>query len=160
MADLSELPLAARLFLRTYPWRRIAPTPWTPLSRPVSECRVALVSSAGATLPDQAPFDHDIRGGDSSFRILPADAKVASLGDGHKSWAFDHAGVRADPNLGVPLDRLHELAARGRIGEVAPRHLSCMGSLTSTARLVRETAPAAVQTLVDDAVDVAVLVPI
>lgn len=160
MAELSELPVMVQVFLRAYRWRRITPTPWTPLSRPLRECRVAIVSSAGATLPDQPPFDHDLRGGDPSFRTLPADAPVASLRDGHRSGAFDHAGVQADPNLGFPLDRLRELAALGRIGAVAPRHLSCMGSLTSTGRLVGETAPAAVQTLVDDAVDVALLVPI
>lgn len=160
MAELSELPLKVRLWVRAYPWRRITPTPWTALRRPLGECRVALISSAGATLPDQAPFDHDIRGGDPTFRVLPADAPVTSLRDGHRSWAFDHSGVQADPNLGFPLDRLHELARDRRIGEVAPRHLSCMGSLTSTRRLVRETAPAAVQTLVDDGVDLALLVPV
>lgn len=160
MAELSELPLRARLFLRAYPWRRISPTPWAPLSRPLRECRVAIVSSAGLTLPGQPPFDHNVKGGDPSFRVLPADVDVRALRDGHRSWAFDHAGIQADANLGLPLDRCHELAALGRIGQVAPRHLSCMGSLTSTARLVGETAPAAVQTLVDDAVDVVLLVPI
>ncbi len=160
MAELSELPLAVRLFLRAYRWRRVTPSPWTPLRKPLAECRVAIVSSAGATLPGQPDFDHDVRGGDPSFRVLPADARVADLRDGHRSWAFDHAGLRADPNLGMPLDRLHELAARREIGEVAPRHLSCMGSLTSVGRLMRDTAPAAVQTLVDDAVDVALLVPV
>lgn len=160
MAALHELPRHVRLFLNVYPWRRLDPVPWTPLAKPLDRCRVAIVSSGGFTLPGQAPFDRKMRGGDSTFRVVPVDVEVRELEEHHHSWAFDHAGVRADANLGFPLDRLRELAAAGDIGEVAPRHLSCMGSLTSTGRLVRETAPAAVQTLVDDRVDVALLVPV
>jgi hypothetical protein len=35
-----------------------------------------------------------------------------------------------------------------------------MGSITAPGRLVRDSAPAAVTTLVDDAVDIALLVPV
>lgn len=160
MADLHELPLRARLFLRAYPWRRIEPTPWTPLARPVRACRVALISSAGFAPEGQAPFDKDERGGDPSFRIIDAHTPVTQLGESHRSWAFDHSGIQADPNLGFPIDRLHELAASGEVGEVAPHHLSCMGSQTATGRLVKQTAPDAVHTLVRDQVDLALLVPV
>lgn len=160
MAQLNELPFRARVFLRAYRWRRIRPTPWTPLGKPLGGCRVALVSSAGFTLPVQAPFDANARGGDVTFRVLPATADLAGLRESHRSWAFDHAGIRQDPNLALPLDRLRELAASGDIGGVAPRHLSFMGSITATERLVRSTAPDAVRMLVDDAVDVALLVPV
>jgi D-proline reductase (dithiol) PrdB len=160
VAELSELPLRARLFLKAYPWRRIEPTPWTPLRRPVRDCRVALVSSGGFAPEGQPPFDKGVRGGDPSFRIVAASTPVSALGESHRSSAFDHSGIQADPNLGFPLDRLHELAVRGEIGEVAPRHLSCMGSQTATRRLVRETAPDAVHTLVQDQVDLALLVPV
>ena len=40
-----------------------------------------------------------------------ADAPVAELEEHHRSDAFDHSGIAADRNLGLPLDRLHELAA-------------------------------------------------
>lgn len=160
MAELDELPLKARLFLKMYPWRRIDPTPWVPLRRPVRECRVAIVSSAGFSPAGQPPFDQDVRGGDPTFRVVDANTPVASLGESHRSWAFDHAGIQADPNLGFPIDRLRELANDGTIGAVAPRHLSCMGSQTATGRLVKETAPEAVHTLVQDEVDLALLVPV
>lgn len=160
MGEMREFGLKLRLFLEVYPWRRIDPVPWTPLPRPLAECRVAIVSSAGLVLPEQEPFDAARRGGDVSFREIPGNAPVARLVDTHRSESFDHTGIAADANLAFPLDRLHELAAQGRIGSVAPRHLSFMGSITAPGRLVRESAPQAVARLVEDAVDVALLVPV
>jgi D-proline reductase (dithiol) PrdB len=160
MGDLSEFSLPIRLFLRAYPWRRIDPIPWMPLAKPLAHCRVALVTTAGLVAPGQAPFDDSIRGGDYSYRALPAEVEVRSLIDTHRSETFDHTGVQRDPNLVFPLDRLRELAARGRIGSVNGRHLSFMGSITAPGRLIKESAPAAARVLVEDQVDLALLVPV
>jgi len=160
MGDTSEFSLTVRLFLKAYSWRRIDPVPWTPLKKPLSRCRMALVSSAGFVLPGQPRFDESYRGGDSSFREIPADADVGSLVESHRSEAFDHTGLGEDPNLAFPLDRLRELTAAGRIGEVNRRHLSCMGSITAPGRLMRDTAPSAARLLVEDGVDAALLVPV
>jgi hypothetical protein len=35
-------------------------TPWTPVAKPLSACRVALVSSAGIARHDQLPFDQEL----------------------------------------------------------------------------------------------------
>ena len=160
MGQFSEFSLPVRLFLKAYPWRRIHPVPWAPLRKPLRECRVALASSAGLSLPDQPPFDDTMKGGDPSFRFIPRDADVRQFAENHRSESFDHSGLQRDPNLGFPLDRLRELQAAGRIGEVAPRHLAFMGSITAPGRLIRDTAPPAVDALVADAVDVALLVPV
>lgn len=160
MGELSEFSLPVRLFLRAYRWRRIDPVPFTRLEKPLAECRVALVSSAALVLPEQARFDESVRGGDPSFREIPDDVDMARLVDTHRSQSYDHAGVQSDPNLALPIERLHELAARGRIGSVNRRHLSFMGSITAPGRLVKHTAPEAVRRLVDDQVDVALLVPV
>lgn len=157
---MSEFPLRWRVFLRGYPWRRIDPVPWAELARPLAEARVALVSSAGLVPPDQPPFDERVAGGDWSHRVLPADVALDSLVESHRSELFDHAGVAADRNLALPLDRLRELAAAGTIGEVAPRHVSIMGSLTAPGRLVRRTAPEVAELLRADGVDAAALVPV
>lgn len=160
MAQLSDLPLQWRLFVRTYPWRCVQPVPWTPLRKPLSECRVALVSSAGFVAPGQLPFDRHQRGGDPSFREIPGDVDVTTLVESHRSESFDHSGMVRDPNLAFPVDRLRDLAAAGRIGSVNRRHLSFMGSLTATGRLTRHTAPVAARTLAGDGVDAALLVPV
>jgi D-proline reductase (dithiol) PrdB len=34
--------------------------PWTPLAKPLGDCRVALVSSAGIARHDQPPFDQEL----------------------------------------------------------------------------------------------------
>jgi D-proline reductase (dithiol) PrdB len=164
MGELSEFGLATRAFLKAYPWRRVDPVPWTvppPLrGRPLGQCRLALVSSAGLRPPDAEPFDASVKGGDCSFREVPAELPAAALVDDHRSKSFDHAGVRADPNLGLPLDRARELVQRGRVGSLATHHLAFMGSVTAPGRLVKETAPAAAARLVADAVDIALLVPV
>jgi D-proline reductase (dithiol) PrdB len=160
MGNLSEFTLGVRLFLKGYPWRRIDPVPWTPLRKSLAESRVALVTTAGFVLPNQEPFDERRRGGDPSYRVIPAGADVTTLIDTHRSRTFDHGPMRRDPNLAFPLDRLRELSARGRIGSVAPRHLSFSGSITAPGRLIRDTAPEAAGLLVQDAVDVALLVPV
>jgi D-proline reductase (dithiol) PrdB len=160
VARLDELAMKDRIFVRTYPWRRIDPVPWTPLAKPLAECRLALVSSAALVLPGQEPFDDAVRGGDFSYREIPADADVGSLVETHRSKSFDHAGVARDANVAFPLDRVRELAAAGRIAAVNRRHLSFMGSITAPGRLVRTTAPEAARLLVADRVDVALLVPV
>jgi len=160
MATLDSLRLTDRIFVRTYPWRRIDPVPWTPLTKRLAACRLAIVSSAGLVLPGQQPFDDGIRGGDFSFREIPADADLRTLIDTHRSRSFDHAGMASDPNLVFPLDRARELASSGFIGSVNRRHLSFMGSITAPGRLVRQTAPQAARLLVEDGIDVALLVPV
>ena len=160
MPRLADLPLWLRLRLQLYAWRRIAPVPCAALRRPLAACRVALVTTAGLVAPGQPPFDEAFRGGDPSFRVIDRDVDLATLGEFHRSEAFDHAGIAADRNLALPLDRLRELAAAGVIGAVAPRHLSFMGSITAPGRLVRDHVPAAAEVLVHDEVDLALLVPV
>lgn len=160
MGDLSEFSASVRLLLRAYPWRRIDPVPWTPPTKPLAQSRVALVSSAALVLRGQQAFDPHVRGGDVSFREIPAGTDVRSLVDTHRSEMFDHSGIAADANLAFPLDRLRELESDGVIGAVAPRHFSVMGSILAPGRLVRDTAPVIAKTLASDAVDVALLVPV
>lgn len=155
MASLDELSLPHRLFVKAYPWRRIDPVPFAPLRRPLAEARIALVSTAGLVPPEQEPFDDRVRGGDPSYREVADSIDVATLVDAHRSDTYDHAAVRADPNLAFPIDRLHELHAN-----VNHRHFSFMGSITAPGRLVHETAPEVAQQLVADGVDAVLLVPI
>ena len=160
MGDLSEFPLKYKLFLKAYPWRRIDPVPWVALKKPLKDSRAAVISSAGLVQPCQEPFDDTIRGGDCSFREIPADTDVSALIDTHRSDLYDHSGLRQDANLVLPLVRLAELVRSGRVGSLNQRHLSFMGSITAPGRLRKKTAPVAVRKLVEDGVDIALLVPV
>ena len=115
---------------------------------------------AGFVLRDQQPFDGSVRGGDVTFRRIPNDVDISDLVDTHRSESFDHTGLSSDPNVAFPLNRVRELAESGRLGSLAPTHLSLMGSITAPGRLVRDTAPEAANSLLHDSVDVALLVPV
>ena len=160
MGDLNQFSLKYRLFLKVYQWRRIDPIPWTPLKKPLKDSRLVLVSSAGIVTSDQKPFDKSVRGGDTSIREIPSDIDVSTLIETHRSEAFDHAGIRQDPNLACPLDRLRELSETRRIGSLNHRHLSIMGSVTAPGRLIKKTIPLVVPQLVKDSVDIALLIPV
>jgi D-proline reductase (dithiol) PrdB len=160
MARLADLNLAYRLFMQAYPYRQIDWRPGSLLHKPLSESTLAVVTTAAFYHSDQPPFDRTVRGGDYSFREIPLDTDLASLGIAHKSDAFDHSGIEADRNLALPLDRLRELAARGVIAAPARRHFSFMGSLTAPGRLIDTTAPEVARQLVDDKVDAVLLTPV
>lgn len=167
MASIKDLPLKYRLFLLAYRYRRLDPIPWTPLSRPLAECRVALVTTAAFYEPDQEPFDETFRGGDPSYRVIAtrtpageASPVLTSLVVGHRSAAFDPAGISADPNLALPVEPLLELERRGVVGSLHGEALSFMGSITAPGRLVKHTAPEAARRFAGAGVDVAVLTPV
>jgi len=160
LGDLSEFPLKYRIFLKAYRWRRIDPVPWAPLKKSVAQSRLVLVSSAGIVTSEQKPFDNSIRGGDPSIREIPSDVDVSTLIETHRSDAFDHTGIRQDPNLAFPADRLRELSAAGIIGSLNHRYLSIMGSVTAPGRLIKRTIPQVVPKLVEDRIDIALLIPV
>ena len=132
MGDLSEFKTTTRLFLKPYPWRRIDPVPWTQLDKPLSECRLTLISSAGFVLPDQDPFDWSIPGGDVSFREIPSDVNISDLTDCQKSKSYDHSGLRHS----VYTEKLEILITAG-----FPRNLDKIHLLVSTSLGYGLTAP-------------------
>lgn len=160
MGDLSEFPLKYRWYLKTYRWRRIDPVPWTPLNKPLKECRLAMISSAAMVTADQDPFDNFIRIGDTGIREIPWDVDMATLRETHRSKAFDHTGIRQDPNLAFPVDRLREMAKDGFVGSLNHRYFSIMGSVTAPDQLIQNTIPQVVPKLVQDQVDIALLIPV
>ena len=164
---MDDLPLAERILIKGYPFQRYARRPdnpvsmaMTPLQKPLSECTVALITTAGLSLANQPPFDTSIKMGDSSFREFPGDISPQLLEMHHRSWAFDQTGILRDRNLVMPLDRLREMHEHGDVGTVAPHHYSFMGSIIGPSKLMRESAPAVAQRLVADNIDVVLLTPV
>jgi D-proline reductase (dithiol) PrdB len=144
----------------TYRYRQLDWRPGAVLEKPLSQSRIAVVTTAAFFRPEQAPFDPSIRGGDCSFREISLETNLDTLQIAHKSDAFDHSGIERDKNLALPLDRLRELKAEGCIGEVASRHYSFMGSISAPARLVSVTAPEIARRLAEDGVDGILLTPV
>ncbi len=110
MVRIKDMPLALKLFMKTYPWRNVGEITSAHRTKPLSDCTVAIVSSAGMVTPGDKPFAQKIKGGDWSWRTVLPNCDVQTLEDHHNSDSFDHSGIAADGNMGFPLDRLHELA--------------------------------------------------
>jgi D-proline reductase (dithiol) PrdB len=137
--------------------------PWTPLAKPLSACRVALVSSAGIARHDQRPFDQQLERrdpwwSDQSWRPIPLGTTEADVGIYHLH--IDPRFARQDLDCVLPLRRLQELAADGIVGGAAATHYSFMGYILQPRQLLASTAPAIAARMVEEAVDVAVLVPV
>ncbi len=167
MAQFDDIEFVERLFLKGYPFQRYSPRPEnpastaiTPLRKALSACTIAVVTTAGLSLPEQPPFDSTIKRGDSSFREFPGDISPQALEMNHRSWSFDQTGVLRDRNLVMPLDRLREMHTRGEIGAIAPHHYSFMGSIVGPSKLMQVSAPEVARRLVNDDVDVVLLTPV
>ena len=121
---------------RTHDWR-----PGAVLRKPLLETRIAVVTTAAFHLPDQTPFDESVKGDDFSYREIPADADLFSLGIAHKSDAFDASGIEADENLALPLEDLRDMVRDGEVGSANARHFSFMGSIPPRSDSCRRPRP-------------------
>ena len=121
------------------------PVPWTPLPRPLGEATVALVSTAGLSMLLDPPFDAEGERrnpwwGDPSYRIIPRWATEADIVASHLH--IDTAYLQQDLDVALPLRRLAEAEAEGRIGRVAPSHYSFMGYLLDPTEFLERSVPA------------------
>lgn len=162
MATYADLKLTHRIFMQNYPFSRYAITdnPVAKLSKPLSECKFALITSAGLRLENDVPFENSNKLGDCTFREIPNEIDVQTLIEDHKSSSFDHSGVQTDKNLALPIDRFRELAEQKIIGSLNHRSFSFMGSIIAPNKLIKETAPKVAQLLKEDAVDCVFLTPV
>ncbi|MGE0680374.1 MAG: glycine/sarcosine/betaine reductase selenoprotein B family protein [Candidatus Binatia bacterium] len=135
------------------------PPPWTPLVKPVVDCRVALVTTAGVHRKEDTPFNMEDQQGDPTYRIIPQDVSQEALCITHDY--YDHRDADKDLNIVLPLDRLREFAQERLIGEVAPFHYSFMGHIDGphVSRLLTDTAPSVARRLKREQVDAVVLTP-
>jgi D-proline reductase (dithiol) PrdB len=133
-------------------------TPWSPLTKPLSEATVALVSTCGLYRGDvHVPFAawHDL--GDPSYRVIRDDTPPERLRIAHAH--YDHHHVAADHEVAFPVIHFHQLAKDGVVGECYPWLFSFMGYLPEPRQLVTETAPEVARLLRADGVDAAFLTP-
>lgn len=156
MASISELEPLFRFFMRFYRGKQFNTTPNAPLRKPLNNCNVALITTAGFYINGQQPFNN----GDCSYREISNSINTQELKIGHKSVAYDKADTKTDANLVFPIDRFRELENEGTIGSLNQRHFSFMGSISRPKRLIMETSPEVAQMLKDDGVDIAFLTPV
>lgn len=145
--------------LPDFEWTAFAePTEPTPLKKPVNECKVSLVVTAGAYLADsQTRFDIRNPLGDDSYRIIPSDTPAEQIALSHPG--YDTKRALTDIDTVFPFQLLRRMQENGTIGAIAPSHVSFMGYIPRTERLIWNQAPQVARLLREDGVDLAILVP-
>jgi len=137
--------------------------PWTPLAKPLAQCSVSLVSSAGVALITDRPFDQGIERrdpwfSDPSYRVLPRTASTGSARVYHLH--INPSFAEQDLNCVTPIERLNELEALGVMGRSAQSHYSYMGYTVRPEALLEQSVPGIIRHLRREQVDAVVLVPV
>jgi hypothetical protein len=104
--------------------------PWTPMSKPLSQTTIALVTSGGISLKKDPPFDMEREKrepiwGDRSFRIIPRGATEKEIEVNHLH--INTTYIKQDINVILPLARMAEFEQEKIIGRLAPTAYSFYG---------------------------------
>lgn len=156
---LTRFPkLLDRLVEKTQPFEADG-IPWTQFERPLSEAKIAIVTTAGVHLRGQLPFDMKDPSGDPSYRALPSAAAMGEYMITHDY--YDHADADRDINVVFPIERLMELEADGAIGSLAATNYGFMGHIEGAHldTLVNKTAPDVAGKIRNEGVDAVILTP-
>jgi hypothetical protein len=167
-APEADLPLPYLHRIRTYyqalgygapyRWAQYAEVPFAPLAKPLSETRVALVTTA-------APYDPDKgdQGPRSAYNAAAKFYRVYSEATaGEPDVRISHVGIdrkhtsQEDINTWFPLAQMKRLTATGRIGEVAPRFHG-LPTNRSQRTTLEQDCPDLLRAVREDTADVAVL---
>ena len=143
-----------------YRWAHFVEVPFTPLRMPLSRARVGLITTAAPFRPelgDQGP-GASYNAAAKFYQVYSTSSEtVPDLRISHVGYDRLHT-TAADINTYLPLARLKEATAAGRIGTLAPR---VHGVPTNRShRVTLETdIPELLRRCCEDGVDAAVLVP-
>jgi D-proline reductase (dithiol) PrdB len=120
---------------------------------PLENATIAIVTTAALAHPGEPWEDqtHD-------YRLFDRDEEGLIMA--HNSTNLDRSGFALDRNVAFPIDRLIEMETEGKIGKVAPRHASFIGSTFELSTFLFDTGPRLAATLRGDGVDVALLTPV
>lgn len=126
-------------------------------SRPMAQWRVGLLTTAGAYVEGQEPFDIADVHGDPTMRVVPDDVDLRAIRFAHSH--YDTSRAAEDPNVVLPIEPLHALVDNGIVGSASPVHVGMMGFNPDPIRIIESTAQDVVETFRNAGVDVVVLSP-
>ncbi len=131
----------------------VSPKPvWAPVTKKLSEMKVALATAAGVHLKSDKKFN---LAGDTTYRVVPGDAKPEELMVSH--GGYDNGDVNKDINCMFPIDRIRELAAEGFIKDIAELNFAFMGGGGNQEVFTEETGPEIAKKLNEIGVDAVLL---
>jgi D-proline reductase (dithiol) PrdB len=131
--------------------------PLAPLHKPLRDCRLTFVSTAGVQLKGSVPLDtvHPI--GDYTFRRVPSTARPADL-EIHQI-KYPTVGAHRDLNVIFPIERLQELVAEGVIGGLTASFFTFIGYNMDPDRVERDLAVSIADAVEDEEADIALMCP-
>lgn len=150
--DRSREYYAAQGYTRPYAWAHYDDVPFSALPKPLSECRVALVTTAGRTPADGVigigPFKRELY-------AAPSHPPPERLFTDDLFW--DKQATHTDDiDSFLPVNRLAEYAASGRIGSASPRFYGVPTDY-SQGRTWERSAPRILEWCREDGVDAVLL---
>ena len=157
------LPGSIAAYYRNLPVQREEPIPFTPLAKPLSQCRFALMTTAGIYQEGkEPPFDterekREPMWGDPTFRRLSRDVKQEGIGACHLHT--NNRDILIDVNIVLPVHRFLELESEGVIGSLASTSYSFMGYQPNTTEWRQRYGPEAVSLMKEEEVDAVLLTP-
>ncbi len=157
------LPGSIAAYYRNLPVQREEPIPFTPLAKPLGQCRFALVTTAGIhEKGKEPPFDSEREKrepmwGDPTFRRIPRDIKQGEIGACHLHT--NNRDILVDMNIALPVQRFLELESEGVIGSLAATSYSFMGFQMNTTEWRERYAPEAAALMKEEGVDAVFLTP-
>lgn len=146
--------------------------PFTPLQKPLTSAKLALLTSSGHFVvgDDPKPFGidnmdqeqamariNDFLREEPQLSAIPLHTTPDQLRVRH--GGYDIAAAQADHNVALPIDPLRALAQAGQIGALAEDAYSFVGACAQTP-LLKQTAPAWAEKLRAESVDAVLLVPV
>ena len=144
---------------KPYVWAHNDSAPFTPLAKPLSASTITLISTSEIAIKGDPRFDDNPETrAQGNVYAVPSNTPASKLYS--RTQSYDrYATSLDDPNAYFPIDRLHEAAARGRIGKVAS---DCLGvyNAYSQRKTTERDAPEVLAHCRAMGVDVAVLVPV
>lgn len=157
------LPRSIAAYYQTLVVPKADPIPWTPLAKPLNQCRLAAITTAGiCDRSREPPFDaerekREPMWGDPTYRRISRDVRQDEIGASHLH--INNRDLLVDVNTVLPLQRLAEFEAEGVIGSLAETNYSFMGYQPNTTVWRERYGPEVAVLLKDDDVDAVLLAP-
>jgi D-proline reductase (dithiol) PrdB len=140
-----------------YPWVENVYTPFTPMRRALPMLNLALISSAGAYIDGTEPFDLESKDGDMDLREIPVEVGAEDLR--YAAKGYDPAGVMADRNCQIPIERLTEYENNAVIGALNNVWWSISSYVPNAQRVADEMGPRLAERLQRYETQAALLIP-
>jgi len=131
------------------------PPAFAPMTKPVSEARIGVLTTSGAYALGQTAFHYK---DDISVRAIPKTTPKQDIRFSHITEQYLE-DPRQDPDCILPLAALKRLENEGFVGTVADEALSCMGGIYSQRRVREELIPDLAAQFEAQAVDAVLLIP-